>query len=142
MAARSILMAVGTALTLGLAGAGYLYGEELKFRLFDDPALRLCDTATRAAMKAPSTYRRIEALLAPDGREAWIEFDAQNSFGVSMRGASRCRFEFRPDTLPRLPGRFAITSMEVEGRELDRLAFITATMGVGTLAQADTALKP
>lgn len=50
--------------------------------------IALCEDAIRATLKAPSTYQRIDASdRDPPYR---IVYDAQNSFGVPLRGAGYC----------------------------------------------------
>lgn len=59
--------------------------------------LNLCDAAIMAKLKAPATYRRINA---PDGYSASnftyrITYDAENSFGVPLRSAGYCTVNSR-----------------------------------------------
>jgi hypothetical protein len=51
-------------------------------------ALRLCDAAIQRTLKAPSTYRRVTA--TGDEGSYWIEYDADNAFGVPIRGMGSC----------------------------------------------------
>lgn len=50
--------------------------------------LATCDDAIRRTLKAPSTYRRIDA--SDDGNLIEIEYDAENLFGVPLRSKGTC----------------------------------------------------
>lgn len=142
MSTRTIVAGAGIAAVLAIAGAGWLYGEDLRSRLFDDPALRSCDLAARAAMKAPSTYRRVDGFIEAAGHAAWVQFDSQNGFGAMVRGTARCGFAFRPGALPSMAGDFAISSMAVDGDYLDQLSLIHATFGLAPIEAGRTSLQP
>lgn len=47
-----------------------------------------CDEAIQRTLKAPSTYDRIEAERSGGGYR--IEYDAENSYGVPLRGQGYC----------------------------------------------------
>lgn len=51
-------------------------------------ALALCDDAIKATLKAPATYVRVS-----DGTLGVMEYDAQNGFGVLVRGRGYCTFK-------------------------------------------------
>jgi hypothetical protein len=55
----------------------------------EPPGLLQCDQAIMATLKAPATYKRVSALGSDT---PWIiEYDAENSFGVPLRGKGICR---------------------------------------------------
>lgn len=64
-------------------GIGWLAGMDQR------RDLALCEDAIKAQLKAPATYQRVEfsGVLKPDYR---ITYDAQNSFGVPLRGSGYC----------------------------------------------------
>lgn len=51
-----------------------------------------CDEAIQSQLKAPSTYERIDSMnWAADANNSFqITYDAQNSFGVPLRGKGVC----------------------------------------------------
>lgn len=55
-------------------------------------ALKKCDAAIQATLKAPSTFRRISYNgSGSDGDYSFtISYDAANGFGVPIRGRGRC----------------------------------------------------
>lgn len=54
--------------------------------------LHRCDDAIREQLKAPATYRRISPSVweVANSYVSKIEYDAQNSFGVPIRGRGVC----------------------------------------------------
>lgn len=57
-----------------------------------------CEAVTKSALKAPSTYRLVETTrdVKPGLSRIFLKFDAENSFGASLRGLAVC--EFAPGT--------------------------------------------
>lgn len=51
-----------------------------------------CDTSIQYKLKAPSTYRRISSKYQGSG-EYQIAYDAENSFGVPLRGRGICTID-------------------------------------------------
>ncbi|WP_432769767.1 MAG: hypothetical protein HEQ22_03205 [Sphingopyxis sp.] len=64
-------------------GIFYLAGAPLR----NDMAL--CDAAIMATLKAPATYRRVPS-SETKGSLYRLEYDAENSFGVPLRGQGYC----------------------------------------------------
>lgn len=83
MRGYAAVIAVVLALAAIFGGIIYAGGQPLR----ND--LRLCDEAIMATLKAPATYRRIEA---PTFRRTSyrIVYDAENSFGVPLRSTGYC----------------------------------------------------
>jgi hypothetical protein len=58
---------------------------------------RLCDEAIKATLKAPATYRRVmdnDLDSFSIGETSFIiTYDAQNSFGVPLRGKGSCMID-------------------------------------------------
>lgn len=52
-----------------------------------DLGLEACEREIKATLRAPSTYQRVSATSGP---QYFIEYDAQNGFGVPMRGSGMC----------------------------------------------------
>ena len=50
----------------------------------------LCEDAIKSTLKAPSTYRRVSVDNMGGPRHLTFEYDAQNSFGVPLRGYGYC----------------------------------------------------
>jgi hypothetical protein len=71
---------VGSALLFLGVGVGVWYASGSK--------LRTCEEAIAKTLKAPSTYRRVNADGAMGSYN--IEYDAENSFGVPLRGKGLC----------------------------------------------------
>lgn len=84
---------INTALVLGVIvpivgialGAFYFSPERL--------ALKKCDAAIQATLKAPSTFHRVSYDgYGVDGDYSFkISYDAANGFGVPIRGTGACR---------------------------------------------------
>ena len=57
-----------------------------------NPALKACDTAIKKTLRAPSTYKRVSSTgYSVDAvTTISIEYDADNSFGVPLRGKGLC----------------------------------------------------
>lgn len=53
-----------------------------------------CEEATKALLKAPSTYKRVDAsrLSQQNGVRLFLRYDAANSFGTPLRGTAVCEF--------------------------------------------------
>lgn len=83
---RSLRWAVAAALGISIALVGSIYFASQWPRSRD---LKLCDQAIQATLKAPATYKRVSA--SDDmGTFYRIEYDAENSFGVPLRGSGYC----------------------------------------------------
>lgn len=50
----------------------------------------VCEKAIKKVIKSPSSYRRVSILRSKT--MVMIDFDAQNSFGATLRGDAICRF--------------------------------------------------
>lgn len=77
-------MALGLALVIGLPILAFLAIMILPGRMH----LSECEDAIKAQLKAPSTYERVDYQQA--GPLLMIQYDAQNSFGVPLRGSGVC----------------------------------------------------
>jgi hypothetical protein len=89
-APQMLYVVLGTFIATGLAiGALIWFGEAPERKGF-----QLCDEAIKSTLKAPSTYRRVEGkgTYHVSGSAYYsIEYDAQNSFGVPLRGHGSCQ---------------------------------------------------
>lgn len=52
-----------------------------------DVGLEACEREIQSTLRAPSTYRRVSATSGPNYH---ISYDAENAFGVPMRGSGFC----------------------------------------------------
>lgn len=84
MEPKEIVKALVTALVLAL---GLLIA--VKWPIYRE--LSKCDDAIKTMLKAPSTYERISPTIWNSGDYiSKIEYDAQNGFGVPVRGRGVC----------------------------------------------------
>lgn len=85
IAAAVLVLIVG-----GMLGAAY-FNSQAPLR----HDLALCDDAIKATLKAPSTYRRVAApdVYYSERRNYRVEYDADNAFGVPMRGKGFCTLD-------------------------------------------------
>lgn len=78
---------------VALAGIGVVaLGFVLISNVLDGGDLGHCDKAIQATLKAPSTYKRIDSSPIEGEYQTTyiISYDAQNSFGVPLRGKGSC----------------------------------------------------
>lgn len=77
------IIAIFVALAAVFGGMVYAAGQPLR----ND--LRLCDEAIMATLKAPTTYKRVPT-SETKGSIYRLQYDAENSFGVPLRGEGYC----------------------------------------------------
>lgn len=124
-----------------LAGAGLLYQtgqlNALLWR-FDDPAIRACRLDLIESLKSPSSYKEVQVSLYT-GTKVFIEYDAENSYGASIRDTAMCEwiyfdgsyhFNLPYSTKPEV----LVSSLAREYRLLSN--------DLNTILQADTGLIP
>ena len=87
-----------------------------------DPAIRTCDAAVQSMMKSPSSYRRVDAVVAGDKPEVILTYDASNPLGVVLRDTANCTFKYEPsriaDVIPDSPGEFSLAGVDLGSRVL------------------------
>lgn len=88
----------------------------------DSIPVQACETAIKAVLRSPSTYRRVEA--NDYKTSVYIQFDAANAFGTPIRSLARCEFE-KPDA----PNEIDLKKFSLDG-PLDRLQEINAEIAV------------
>lgn len=77
------VIAVLAGLAVIFGGIFYAAGQPLR----ND--LRLCDEAIMKTLKAPTTYKRVPT-SETKGSIYRLQYDAENSFGVPLRGEGYC----------------------------------------------------
>ena len=58
-----------------------------------------CENAVKDRLKAPATYRRIEAEHHATTRLVFLTFDSQNSFSALIRARAICEFSSSGDLI-------------------------------------------
>lgn len=58
-----------------------------------DIAITVCEAALKARLKAPSSYRQIEATIT--GNLVTLTYDAVNSFNAPLRAVKKCTFDYK-----------------------------------------------
>lgn len=100
-----LMMAVIT-----IAGAVIVGIVTWEWVIRDPPRLRFCQYAILETLKAPATYKRVQAITT-DSEELLIQFDAANAYGTPIRGYASCRFGAEDST-----GTPSLASLVVDGR--------------------------
>ena len=77
---RILLIIVATIMLLVAAVFVWLFTLE--------PGLGACEDAIKETLKAPATYQRVE--VEGSSGDYTITYDAENSFGVPLRGTGSC----------------------------------------------------
>lgn len=58
-----------------------------------DIAITVCEAALKARLKAPSSYRKIEASIS--GNSVFLTYDAVNSYNAPLRAMKACKFNYK-----------------------------------------------
>lgn len=151
-------MLLGMLIGAGVAGgAGAIaYPEEVE-RLQEklglnkkDPAFVQCEQAVKKALKSPSSYRRELFVVGLPGEPnaVGINYEAKNSFGVSLAGAAKCTFEHEPDpSAVRYPhvygdrkGAFRMSGVQINGAALTGIDLLVVRPA-GRVEEGETELK-
>lgn len=62
-------------------------------RAEQDIAITVCEAALKARLKAPASYRQIEAAIS--GNKVVLVYDAVNSFNAPLRAVKMCKFNYK-----------------------------------------------
>ena len=67
-----------------------------------EEAAKVCEQHIASALRSPSTYERTKLTVSPDKdeygtRSVFIGYDADNAFGIPIRGKEWCAFEVDDD---------------------------------------------
>lgn len=149
---------LGMLLGVGLAGgaAALVYPEEIE-RMSEglgfnkkDPAFVQCEQAVIKALKSPSSYRRQAYVVGMYGEAnaVGINYEAKNSFGVSLAGTAKCTFDYEPHPASaRYPsvygdrkGTFRMSGVQIDGTSLTGVDLLVVRP-VARVEEGETELK-